>query len=224
MIFFMEHCDEGELELHMKNIIQAGVTDWYTLVITINWVAVLVIIAAIFLIQKLITKTGTFSSWHPKTLKAEIPGLGTIEFEESQKTRELAYQIWVELGTRKIGLEFDEEYDVIDEVYNSWYEAFKTIRNILEAIPANEMQHSEMFISLSVRVLNDGLRPHLTQWQAKFRKWYQEELKNSNGKSPQEIQRQFPEYGALVTSLKNTNAVMIGYCNSMRDYAFGEEK
>ena len=208
----------------MKNIIQAGVTDWYTLVININWVAVLIIIVAIFLIRKLIMKTGALGSWHPKTIKTEIPGIGSVEFEKSQKTKELAYQIWVELGTRKIGLEFDEENDVIDEVYNSWYEAFKIIRGILEAVPANELKQSEKFISLSVKVLNDGLRPHLTEWQAKFRKWYEEELENSKGRSPQKIQKEYPEYDALVKSLKDTNEIMMVYCKEIKAYALDENK
>ena len=207
----------------MKNIIQVGVTDWYTLVININWVAVLIIIAAILLIQKFITKIGVFSGWHPKTFKVEIPGIGSFALEKSQRTKELAYQIWVELGTRKIGLKFDEDNDVIDEVYNSWYDAFKTIRGILEAVPANELKQSEKFISLSVQVLNDGLRPHLTEWQAKFRKWYEEEKENSKGKSPQEIQRNYPEYDALVKSLKNTNEMM-AYCNELKAYALDEKK
>lgn len=208
----------------MKNIIQVGVTDWYTLVISINWIAVLIIIVAVFVIRWVLTKSGIFSGWHTKTIKAEIPSIGSVEFEKSQRTKELAYQIWVELGTRKIGLKFDEDNDVIVEVYNSWYEAFKTIREILEAIPADEMKNSAKFIDLSVRVLNDGLRPHLTHWQAKFRKWYEEEKKNSQGKSPQQIQRQFSEYDELVKSLKDTNEIMIGYCNEMKAYAFGKKK
>lgn len=31
-------------------------------------------------------------------------------------------------------------------------------------------------IKLTERVLNVGLRPHLTKWQAKYRKWYNNEF------------------------------------------------
>ena len=54
--------------------------------------------------------------------------------------------------------------------------------------------------------MNIGMRPHLTKWQAKFRKWYTLELeKEENNKlTPQELQRKYPEYDQLISDLKSS--------------------
>ena len=38
----------------------------------------------------------------------------------------------MELSTRKIAIPFDIENDVIDEVYDSWYNFFSTARELLK--------------------------------------------------------------------------------------------
>lgn len=54
-----------------------------------------------------------------------ILGIGrnsSVKLKYNRKDQEVAYKLWVELSTRKIGLPFDQENDVITEVYNSWYD------------------------------------------------------------------------------------------------------
>ena len=70
---------------------------------------------------------------------------------------------------------FEEDQDVITEVYDSWYEAFKIIRKQLEEIPEERIGDAKELIDIVLKVLNDGLRPHLTKWQAKYRAWYKKE-------------------------------------------------
>ena len=77
-------------------------------------------------------------------------------------------------------------------------------------------------IELTEKVLNIGLRPHLTKWQAKYRRWYEEELKRDSG-TPQDIQKKSPEYDALVEDLIETNEKMIEYKKLMKRIAFGSE-
>ena len=57
--------------------------------------------------------------------QAEI-GIGSskVTIRPNHLDKQIAYNIWVELSTRKIGLEIDLENDVILEVYNSWYAFF----------------------------------------------------------------------------------------------------
>ena len=138
-------------------------------------------------------------------------GQNTIKFKYNRKDQEIAYKIWVELNTRKIGLEFERDYDVIVEVYNSWYSFFGIARELLKEMPCE---------ILTIQVLNIGLRPHLTQWQAKFRKWYDIECENNKNLSPQEIQKKYPEYDLLLTDLIKTNENMIYYRNLMKEIAF----
>lgn len=81
----------------------------------------------------------------------------------------------------------------------------------------------DVMIKSGIRVLNVGLRPHLTKWQAKYRKWYNNEfIKKNNKKSetPQEIQKRYPEYSVLVEDLVLTNKRMIEYKDLMGKIAF----
>jgi len=68
-----------------------------------------------------------------------------------------------------------------------------------------------------LRVQNDGLRPHLTRWQADFRKWWDRanRLEQNAATSPQEIQRQYPRYAALVDDLKTTNTELSKFADEL---------
>ena len=116
---------------------------------------------------------------------------------------DIAYRIYTQLGTRKIGIAFDDN-DVLIEVYDSWYSAFVKIRELLlelKPIPKNKD-----IIDIGNKILNKGMRPHLTRWQTKFRKWYLIELQNveNNKLTPQDIQRKYPLYNELVDDLKQS--------------------
>jgi hypothetical protein len=67
---------------------------------------------------------------------------GTISFKPNIGDQQIAYQIWVELSTRKIGLPIDLEHDVIAEVYDSWHNFFSITRELIKDIPVNKVKHS----------------------------------------------------------------------------------
>ena len=77
-----------------------------------------------------------------------------------------------------------------------------------------------------IRVLNQGLRPHLTRWQARFRRWYDTAIttESNRGKSPQESQKQFPEYAALVGDLTALQTNVVRYATVLREISQGEEE
>ena len=143
----------------------------------------------------------------------------SVKLKYNKKDQEVAYKLWVELSTRKIGLPFDRENDVINEVYDSWYEFFKIARELLKDIPVSRLPYSNDLIKLTERVLNVGLRPHLTKWQAKYRQWYNKAIRKKNG-TPQKIQKQYPEYSLLIEDLILTNKRMIEYKDLMEKIAF----
>ena len=70
-------------------------------------------------------------------------------------------------------------------------------------------------IDITTKVLNNGLRPHLTAWQAKYRAWYNSTLSDATA-TPQEIQRTYPEYQLLIDDLKKTNDIMIKYADELK--------
>lgn len=204
------------------SIIEFEFENFYTVLLRINWIAIivgLILVCLLPILWKYINKHLNKKSINVSQLDLGI-GNSTIKLTYNRKDQEVAYKLWVELSTRKIGIPFDEENDVIVEVYNSWYEFFKIARETIKEIPAERIPYSSELINLTEQVLNEGLRPHLTKWQAKFRFWYNNELEISNGVSPQEIQKNYPEIKQLVDDLKQTNIHMINYKNLMKDIAF----
>ena len=155
---------------------------------------------------------------HYQIVEAEltVANIGKVKIQPNDEIARIAYQAWVELSTRKIGLAFNEAHDVIPEIYASWYETFGRLRDLAKTIPARRIQTSKdtrNLVDLMVRVLNDGLRPHLTTWQARFRRWYEAESKKEEtaNLSPQEIQRRFPDYKQLIADLIRVQAQIVQY-------------
>jgi len=144
-------------------------------------------------------------------------GLGSRTYDTTPADRIVAWKLYVQLSTRKAALPFDEGNDVIGEVYDSLYKLFETTRELLLALPPREFQRENGVASLMLRVMNDGVRPHLTHWQFKYRRWWEEAgVANENrGKSPQEIQRNYPHYDALVDDLKRTNTELSKFADEL---------
>lgn len=161
--------------------------------------------------------------------EAEI-GVGNskIKICPNRDDLQIAYKLWVELKTRKLGMQFDENHDVIVEVYNSWYEFFKITRELVKAIPAQKVRSSadtRYLVELAMKVLNDVLRPHLTKWQAKFRRWYDHRIQATDSvqQSPQEIQKQFTEYSELIDDIKRVNSSLVNYAATLEMLIHGKE-
>jgi len=116
---------------------------------------------------------------------------------------------------------------VIAEVYDSWYALFKITRDELKLLSGNMLinnETSDQLIILLTDILNKGLRPHLTKYQAKFRRWYDDELNNemNKGKSPQEIQQNFIAYNELIASMKEVNGILMDYSEQLKKIIKGK--
>jgi len=136
---------------------------------------------------------------------------------------EIAHRIFIELITRKAAIPIDEINDVVKEIYDSWYSLFQITRYEIKKLSGKSLQkndQSEELIKMATDILNKGLRPHLTQYQAEFRKWFEEELDKSEntGKSPQEIQRNFHKYAELIESMKQVNTLLIEYKEQLNKF------
>lgn len=73
-----------------------------------------------------------------------------------------------------------------------------------------------------MQVLNEGLRPLLTQWQAPYRRWYEATLKDDDFRDPQLVQQEFPKYEELVKGLTVINAKQIEYRRAMYELTTGD--
>ncbi len=191
------------------------------IIVSVNWIAIVILIILVIVAAHVLKKVGLLIGRRSISVDQANIGIGnsSITLKFNKKDQEIAYKLWVELSTRKIGLPFDEN-DVISEVYDSWYAFFGIARDLLKDLPAERLAYSGELVDLTQKVLNNGLRPHLTKWQAKYRKWY---FENSNKEgSPQDIQKAFPEYEELLSDLKATNQTMINYKTLMHRIAFGK--
>ena len=94
-------------------------------------------------------------------------------------------------------------------------------------IPVNKVKSpsTQKIINLSIRVLNDGLRPHLTSWQARFRHWYERQLQTAKDDlDPQSLQAQYPKFEELKKDMLVVNASLIKYRDKMEELVLGLPK
>ena len=147
-----------------------------------------------------------------------------VSFKPNNIDRQIAYSIWVELSTRKLGLPIDLDDDVIVEIYDSWYAFFGVTRDLIKDIPVTKFRKdsTRKIVNVSIEILNSGLRPHLTKWQARFRHWYGIEVKSKPDICPQDIQKSFPEYDALSADILKVNGRLEVYRKRMYELVTGK--
>lgn len=191
-----------------------------------KWVIVAVVLCSLLLLVYMRYSKRIF--WKSFEIDEAEIGIGNqkIKIKPNYEDIQIAYKLWVELSTRKIGLPIDFDNDVIVEVYDSWYEFFKLTRELIKDIPASKLRKNKStrrLVRTAIDVLNEGLRPHLTLWQARFRRWYQAELQKHENKesSPQDLQRLYPNYDQLTANMKDINEKLIKYRETLRLIAMG---
>ena len=207
------------------DIINIELENWYSLSIKLNYFAIILLFVILFGVSIIVKKILPLLHNNSMYIDEVELGIGTnskVKIKFSREDREIAYKLWVEMSTRKIILPFDEENDVIVEVYDSWYSFFGIARGLLKDIPVEKLNSSKQLISVTDRVLNKCLRPHLTKWQARFRKWYNLQLDSNSDLTPQEIQYTYPHYNELVNELKAINKNIDYYGEVLKKLALNE--
>ena len=205
--------------------------DFFGINFTISWILIIFIILLFSLIKldlldKILAKISKNKNFEISELKLGI-GENTITLKPNQSDREIAYKLWVELSTRKLGLPIDLNEDVIVELYNSWYAFFGVARELLKEFPISKLNNGNEkdIVEITTELLNDVLRVHLTKWQAKFRKWYKEELECSENfnLTPQEIQRKYDRYYELTEDMLKINDNLKYYQDILYCIAFDKD-
>ena len=196
------------------------------IVVVIGWI-LLAVAAIIVAVVVWWTKFRRPPYGEMEIVEAEL-GIGQqkVKIKPNYEDVQIAYKLWVEVSTRKIGLPINLEHDVIAEVYNSWYEFFGVTRELIKDIPAQKLRNSrstEQVVHVAMEVLNEGIRPHLTSWQARFRRWYDRALNVTDlaELAPQDLQKRYPQYEELVQDLGAVNLKLIEYRTLLRKIALG---
>lgn len=189
------------------------------LAIESNWYLIGVVLL-LFLILLFVWRKYLSQKLNIYDMEVEISGSPKASFKVQRNDENLfiANRIYIELTTRKAAIPIDEENDVIEEVYDSWYKLFGLIRDEIKTLPGRYLKSHDptiALIGLTTKILNEGLRPHLTEYQAKFRKWYEQEKAKNESISPQELQKRYPDYVNLIASMKQVNQTLIQYSNEL---------
>jgi hypothetical protein len=200
--------------------------DFDSITVIINWMALVIGTILVFLIQWIARKKyNPFQNWNQESISISV-GSTSVTLKPDHTTVRLAHSAWAELATRKAAIPFDEENDVIHEVYNSWYELFGQLRRILRNVQGEQVRKSEntrQLVKVLVVLLNKPLRTHLTKHQARYRRWWDENSKE-NPKSPQEIQRDYPEYSALIANMEEVQETLIDLTAKLKRIAHGKDE
>ncbi len=190
------------------------------LIIESNWF-IIGIILLILILAYLIKKT-FYKRVNWKEMEIEISGSPKLKFkvERNDDNLYIANRIHIELTTRKAAIPIDENNDVIEEVYDSWYKLFGIIRDEIKSVPGKYLKDHDptsALIGLTRKILNDAMRPHLTEHQAKFRKWLEIAKQDIANKdlSPQDLQKKYPDFTNLVSSMKLVNQTLINYAGEL---------
>jgi hypothetical protein len=199
----------------------------FNLIISVSWIIYCIVFIFLLIWIFQLIKRGLIFQSNVEFESAEIGIQGhKIKIKPNYTNIEIAYKIWVELNTRKIGLKIDFEHDVISEIYSSWYKFFGITRDLIKSLPASKIRkdkYTKELIGISTKILNEGLRPHLTEWCAKYLKWYHNESENKKDKSPQDIQKLYPDYDLLKEDMTKINDHLIKYKEVIYVLAFGDK-
>ncbi|MFA0079332.1 hypothetical protein AB4427_14495 [Vibrio artabrorum] len=212
---------EQMLEFNILSVTVDGLGTTLNLNLPLSIGLALVVLAVSFLLRKISLKFKGFST---DEITVKEPFTGTeVKIKANTEDKKIAHRIWTELITRKAAIPFQRDKDVIVEVYDSWHTLFQCVREQISAIPVEKLRGREkvdieQLIDISTKVLNDGLRPHLTEWQAKYRTWYshaQNEEQYSE-LTPQELQRKYPLYDELVSDIESVNSKLSVFAHELK--------
>lgn len=200
------------------------VDERFRVVLAVDWViiAIVIVLAVAFAFLRYGGTSGVLGRAKQYEVDEAQFGIGDqrIALKPNDVDRQIAYQIWVELTTRKIGLPINLDDDVLVEIYDSWHTFFTVTRELIKDVPVSKFRRkdTEKIIRLSIEVLNQGLRPHLTKWQARFRRWYDKKLDIDDhvDLEPQVVQLKFPAIEELRAELMEVNERLIAYRDKMR--------
>lgn len=213
--------DAQALEFNILSVTIDGLSTTLNLNIPVSVSLTLVVLLVFFFFRKI---SPEFKGFRTDEITVKEPFTGTeVKIKANTEDIKIAHRIWTELITRKAAIPFQRDKDVIVEVYDSWHTLFQCVREQISVIPVEKLRGREkvdieQLIDISTKVLNEGLRPHLTEWQAKYRSWYANaQNEEQYGElTPQELQRKYPLYDELVSDIESVNSKLSVFADELK--------
>jgi len=204
------------LKISNMDLFKLYLDENYNLIVQISiWLIILLIL--IILVYFLVIKK--VYRYNLVKLDIKLGNVGSAEFRPNKTDLQIAHKIWTELITRKAAIPIDKENDIIEEIYDSWYALFQKVREFISEIPAELIRKNKStkeIVRIATQTLNEGLRPHLTMWQARFRTWSSSKKDKMMDMTPQEFQKEYPQYKDLIDDLLKVNAQLMQYAQELK--------
>ena len=192
--------------------------DGWILDLSVSWILFGVVLLVFF-----VRLSGGGPRWEVQQVSLSFIRGPAVQLVPDNKVATIAHQAWAELASRKAGIRVDDD-DVIVDVYDSWYLLFETLRQLTKEVPVSALHRSSdaaTLLEMLMAAMNEGLRPHLTEHQARFRSWW---AAADQTMSPQERQRTYPKYEVLIADVRKVNDNLIELTESLRQLAHERER
>lgn len=95
-------------------IFEIKLQSWNLILVRMNLIIFIIFLFIVFIISSILKKSIKVMREHSIMINEVNLGIGNsrIKVSYNKKDQEIAYKLWVELSTRKIGIVFDEENSV----------------------------------------------------------------------------------------------------------------
>jgi hypothetical protein len=147
-----------------------------------------------------------------KTVKAQIPWVGEVEFETVENARKAAWKLYVEMRTRIVTQHLGDDQGLLREALNSLYKLFELTREILKEAGPDVGASRDSVGGIAIALLNEGLRPFTAKWHPKLKIW---EAQKTEGMSDKEHEGNWSEEADMRRELKLLSQNLEQYTNAL---------
>lgn len=154
--------------------------------------------------------------------KVEIEiNVQSVKITANRKLRDSARVAYVELTSRKIALAFDEENDAISEIYNSFYESFRILRELKKGLSKNGGE-GKLYAYVD-DFLECQMRPHLTKYQSRYRTWLNKRCGEKDYIDENSAQKKYSKYPEIIKEIKVINKSAMSLALALEKIAYKKE-
>ncbi|HTA98139.1 MAG TPA: hypothetical protein VK730_10920 [Solirubrobacteraceae bacterium] len=144
----------------------------------------------------------------------------SADWEPGEHEREAAWEMYVELATRVTVVELPADRGLVREALNSYYSLFATTREILKKygpkVARPQGKGSTSFGQLAIVILNELLRPFLSEWHPALQDW---ETRRGEQESSLSHERSWKHHGEIRDALERTRVQLELYASYLAEVA-----
>jgi hypothetical protein len=150
-----------------------------------------------------------------KSVTVSLPfGIGAASWEADPTEQNAAWELYIELVTRVAVQSLSADQGSIREAMNSLYSLFGSTREILRKAGPKVGASRDSVGGIAIAVLNNGLRPFLSQWHPLLQAW---EAKRPPDVSPQAHEKAWDQEPQLRRELEALRGNLEQYANALAE-------